>query len=227
MDIKDTLWVLCCKYHKVLNEQCVWQIDTLLGVVWKEYECYDKKHFVSEQIEHKTSAEIRSAVAILIEELRSVYERLADEGVTKDMARQMLWEQEHVSRIDISRKGFVVLTDSDIEVKLPPLQWAVYILFLHHNEGIALKQMADYKDELTELMIAQQRNSGLVNINRIKRMVERLTTPTNGAMNEVVSKIRHAFCEALQDDDSARHYYINGTRNSRYSIPLQRDFVIW
>lgn len=58
-------------------------------------------------------------------------------------------------------------------------------------------------------------------------MVERVTNPTNGAMNELVSKIRYAFCHALNEDDTARHYYINGTRNARYGITILRDFVVW
>lgn len=231
-DITEILWMLCLKYHKTLKEECVWQIDTLLGVVWKCYHSDNREFYVAEQLFGNGSNNISPSqreerIFMLLEELHVVYERLADEGVTKEKARQMLWEQERVSRIDISRKGVVLLIDSDIEVKLSPLQWAVYVLFLRHNEGIAIKQMIDYTDELTELMVTQQRGSGVVNISRIKRMVERLTNPTNGAMNEVVSKIRYVFCHALGGDDSARHYYINGTRNSRYSIPLQREFVVW
>lgn len=231
-DITEILWMLCLKYHKTLKEECVWQIDTLLGVVWKNYSSYNGEQYAAEQLfgdsnYNACQQQREERITMLLAELHTIYERLQDEGVTKEMARQLLWEQEHVSRIDISKKGLVLLIDLNIEVKLSPVQWAVYVLFLHHSEGIALKQMADYKDELMELMIVQQRNSKFVNIARIRRMVERLTNPTNGAMNEVISKIRYAFCHALGGEDSARHYYISGTRNSRYSIPLQRDFVIW
>lgn len=229
-DIKDSLRTLCAKYHNLLQNEKVWQLDTLLGAVWMSTRSGNNRYCVEEQLTgNNTDAcslrQKEEKIAVLMEELRITYERLADEGITKEMARQKLWDMEQVSRVDVSKPGCVRLVDFGVTINLTPLQCTLYILFLRHDEGIALKQLGNYTDELIELMMKQQ-HSEYVNSNRIYTIIENLTDPTHGYVNQVVSKIRHAFCEALHTDDAARHYYINGSRNSLYRIPLSRDFVL-
>lgn len=220
----ELLWMLCIKYREILDKECVWQIDTLLDIVWHDYMVW-RKHgtFVSEE---DITQRNPGTLEMLLEELRLAYERLENIGISRDMARQMLWEREPVSRVVIRQNYIVALVDLSIEIKLSPLQWSLYVLFIRHEEGIAYKQMPDYRDELIDIMSHNHCNGKLVNMWRFRNMVWRLTDPSRGAMNENVSRIRRAFCNAIGSDDAARHYYICGTRNSRHRIALSREYVL-
>lgn len=164
---------------------------------------------------------------MLLEELRVIYERLAENGISREIAQQMLWERENVSRVLILPNYRILLADFGIEIKLSPLQWSLYVLFMKHEEGIAYKQMPDYDKELMDIMLSQCKDDALVNINRIKKMIDRLTDPTQSAIRETVSKIRRIFCNATNSNDTAKHYYIYGRRNELHRIALSREFVYY
>lgn len=219
----EELWVLCVKYRRVLEVECAWQMDTLLGVVWNDY-CTGRGGGVWAKEEIRRQAK-DDDVDMLLEELRIVYERLEERGISREMARQMLWEKEHVSRLEVGRGCVVSLIDLGIEVRLSPLQWALYVLFLRHDKGIIYKQLPDYRDELMEIMMSGYDDDALVNVKRMRGMIERVTDPTKGGINETVSKIRRAFSDALGSEDAARHYCICGARNSVHRISLSREYV--
>lgn len=94
---------------------------------------------------------------------------------------------------------------------------------MKHDEGIYFKELADYKDELTEIYAAIT--------NRIRTMIisssiEKVVDPTQNAINEKCSRIKEAFL-ARMDHEIASNYYITGKRGERKRITLPRNLVEW
>lgn len=226
MNTNETIlgfWILCAKYHKLLEAECVWQIDTLLGVIWEHY--HQHREINSWATEGNPTHINDQDICMLLEELNTTYLRLEEKGISREMARQMIWEKEKVSRIQLRKNNIVALIDLDIQIKLSPTQWALYVLYLRHEDGIAYKHLPDHREELMDIMLNQHKVDDLINIKRIRRMIERLTDPTQNAIKENVSKIRKAFCEALGSAEAARHYCIHGMRNTVHRIALSRAYV--
>lgn len=111
------------------------------------------------------------------------------------------------------------LTD---EIKMPILSKALYFTLLHHTEGIAIKYLSDYKEEL------QQWYNILSNRIDTTQSIETLIDPTNNSANEKLSRIRKAFEAALQDyEDSPEDYIPVGKKTQPYIIHLSRTRILW
>lgn len=221
----ERLWMLCVKYRRVLAQQNVWQLDTLLSMVW--YSLYGNVGtvgFAAEDVGASPGDD--GEVEVLLEELRITYERLAELGISKDMARTMLWEREKISRMLIKGNGTICLPELGVEVRLTLLQWSLYVLFVRHSEGIDYKHLPDHREELMGILTeATKKGDALVNERRLRNMVDKLTDPTECSINETVSRIRRAFIDATGSEECARHYYINGVRGGVRRIPLDRGFI--
>ena len=112
---------------------------------------------------------------------------------------------------------------ASIKDELGLLVKAVYLLFLRHSEGIAFKQLPDYREELT-IIYNKLKPSGLTD--RAIQSIEDVTNPMLNSINEKCARIRAAFLGEF-DDYMARSYYINGLRGDTKKITLPRNLVIW
>ena len=119
----------------------------------------------------------------------------------------------------------IYLTDfGGLEIKLNPMQRALYILFMRYREGIELSRIQDHKREL-EKLYSRFSNSG--DPKRIAESIERLCDPSGDGINIQLSRIRRAFREAV-GDNMAIHYSIEKARDPndyRFKIALSREFV--
>ena len=108
------------------------------------------------------------------------------------------------------------------EIKMPILSKALYFTLLHHNEGIAIKYLSDYKDEL------QAWYKALSNRKDTKQSIETLIDPTNNSANEKLSRIRKAFESALENYEDAPDDFIPvGKKTQPYIINLSRTRIFW
>lgn len=126
--------------------------------------------------------------------------------------------------IDESFNIFIVDGDGSpiSEVKMPVLSKALYFLFLRHHNGFSIKCLYDHKDDLAAFY------SKLSNRKDISRSINDITDPTKNSANEKISRIRHAFEEALNDYENAVDYFAPiGRRGEIYSVKLDRSRVIW
>lgn len=89
------------------------------------------------------------------------------------------------------------------EVELSPVHKAVYMLFLNHPDGIELKRLIDYKEELYCLY---KKTANRMDLSKIEDSVERLTNPLDNAINEKCSRIKKAFLDIM--DEYVASYYI-------------------
>lgn len=128
------------------------------------------------------------------------------------------------SRITITKDCSVFLTDYDNkEVKMEPMTKAVYLLYLRHPEGIAFKQLPDFRKELTDIYV-KIKPVGLND--RVLKSIDDVTNPLLNSINEKCSRIKAAFLP-LVDATLVDHYYIIGKGGEEKKITLPRNLVIW
>ena len=134
-----------------------------------------------------------------------------------------LKNQVRISKLTITNDGAVMLSDYGKEIKMEPLVKAVYLLYLRHPEGIAFKQLHDYRKELKELY-CKIKPFGLND--RVIKSIEDVTNPTLNSINEKCSRIKTAF-QAEVDATLVEYYYITGKSGEPKKIDLPRNLVIW
>ena len=106
---------------------------------------------------------------------------------------------------------------------MAPITKALFLLFLRHKDGIAIKDLPDYRKELTALywdMIKSDNEAA------VTATVERVTDPFNNDVNVHFSRIKRAFT-FLFNPDLAVNYYIDGKRGEPKKIALPRELVEW
>lgn len=133
----------------------------------------------------------------------------------------------HDTMLLVDRSYSIYLVDSTgnkltEEIKMPILSKVLYFTLLHHNAGIAIKYLSDYKDELQEWY------NVLSNRKDTKQSIETLIDPTNNSANEKLSRIRKAFELALKDyEDTLDDFIPMGKKLQPYIINLPRTRIFW
>ncbi len=162
--------------------------------------------------------------SILLDEVKERVRRLKAYGVNEAEIVAAMNEEELFPQLIVTEEYKVVLDDgANTEVKMEPLVKAVYLLFLSHPEGIMLKCLSDYREELTQLYLLL-RPAGLTD--RVLQSIEDVTNPVLNSINEKCARIRKAFTELLPKSVS-RYYSISGKRGEVKKIDLVRANVVW
>ena len=129
---------------------------------------------------------------------------------------------EGLSRLLITEDGRLVLVDRNhTEVKIQALGRALYILFLRHDEGIALTELCDHRDELLSIYSTVSEYSDQ---ERLRATVDNLVNFVGSTINPLLSRIKRAFTSLL--GEQAKYYLIEGDVRSRKKINLPKDLVI-
>lgn len=125
-----------------------------------------------------------------------------------------------------------ILFDEDFNISLPlypnvtitlePLPKTLYILFLQHPEGIVLKDIQLYEDELKKIY---SQVSGRKNPTVINRIFRSLIDPTDNPLHKNLSIIRRCFTSKL-NYNIARNYIPAHGRTKAHNIPLESEYVI-
>lgn len=93
-------------------------------------------------------------------------------------------------KIRIDSHWRILSEDADIEVKMPTLSKVLYFLFLRHPEGIVLKQISDYKEELLRIYLLFSPARTMADI---ARSIDALTDGLDGSINQKISRVNAAF----------------------------------
>ena len=127
-----------------------------------------------------------------------------------------------VSPIHFDSKFNIILPlYPQIAIKLAPLPKALFILFLLHPEGILLKHIQDYEQELFNIYCAV---SGRRNPSVVKRVFKAITDPSGNPLQKNISIIRKSFTSKLCYD-IARNYIPAHNRCNAHSIPIESSMV--
>lgn len=108
-----------------------------------------------------------------------------------------------------------------IVITLEPLPKSLYILFLQHPEGIILKEIQDYEQELKNIYSVV---SGRKNPTVIERMFRTLVDPTEAPLHKNLSIIRRSFTSKLSYE-IAKNYIPSHSRAKAHNIPLDAELV--
>ena len=162
-------------------------------------------------------------VEAVMSEVQMLVERLRQSGVGEWALQQLFQPTQKLSRLHV-RYGRIFLPDyNNVEIKMPPLSKAIYLLYLHHPEGIKFSYLPDYRRELLSMY---ELISGRDNREDIRRSIDDVTDPTRNSINEKCSRIKQAFLRVF-DDSIARNYYITGERGETKKILLPQDMIVW
>jgi hypothetical protein len=126
------------------------------------------------------------------------------------------------SRLKIGRGGRLFLTDyENIEIRMPSMEKALYLLFLNHPEGIYLSELSNYQDELSEIYRGISTRGLREDMNqRIRDMLNAL----RDQLSVKISRIKKAFTDAI-GTSLADWYIIQGPNSERKSIKLNRTLI--
>ena len=181
-------------------------------------------------------SQITEQLRVLSEELRRAgrYDLLLD-AITVPALQQLNIEaaRERLSPLEITSDYRFLLPRYEKEVELSPINKALYIFFLNHEEGVEFKCLSDYREEL----IALYRKVGnRVSDDIICESIERLVNPLDNSINEKCARIKSAFAKCM--DSYQLSYYaiskhsvrqVEGSNriwyDRRRTITLPREFV--
>lgn len=106
---------------------------------------------------------------------------------------------------------FFLTLYNNIEVELPPLHKAVYLLFLQHPEGIEFKRLVEYRSELLHWY---KETSKWMSLAKMEEGVNRIVDPLDNAIHEKCSRIKKAFSDLM--DEYRASYYIISSHTKRH-----------
>lgn len=187
---------------------------------WGDAEC-DSANFADDNFSPEEQEE---TINELMEEVRERISKLRQRGIAEYLLEQLIHPDNRLSRLVITKDWCILLPDyNNMEIKMEPLVKAVYLLFLKHPEGIAFKQLPDYREELT-MIYNKLKPAGLTD--RAIQSIEDVTNPMLNSINEKCARIRASFlCQF--DDYMAKSYYIDGLRGEGKKISLPRNLITW
>ena len=167
-------------------------------------------------------SQITEQLRVLSEELRRAgrYDLLLD-AITVPALQQLNIEaaRERLSPLEITSDYRFLLPRYEKEVELSPINKALYIFFLNHEEGVEFKCLSDYREEL----IALYRKVGnRVSDDIICESIERLVNPLDNSINEKCARIKSAFAKCM-DSYQLSYYAI-----SKHSVRQVEGYTrIW
>jgi len=127
-----------------------------------------------------------------------------------------------LSKLLIDDNNRIFLPDfGNIEIKLRPLEKAIYILYLKHPEGIGLSFLCDHKEELYNIYANL---SSIGDLQEMKARIDDIVNVTKNSGVEKISKIKAAFIKAI-GEKLAKNYYIHGGNGELKKIDLDRNLV--
>ena len=163
-------------------------------------------------------------VAQLVDEIKERMKMLEERGLPRNLLMKLFEKKIKLSRLVITKDYRIILPDyNDMEIKMEPINKAVFLLFLRHPEGIIFKHLPDYRKELAEIY---QKIKPLGLNERALQSIEDVTNPCLNSINEKCARIRGAFVGQF-DKHLAKNYYIDGIRGEAKKIALPRDLVVW
>jgi hypothetical protein len=158
----------------------------------------------------------------LTAQVATAVERLKQLGVDYATILNIVKGEPKLSRMVVTEMGRIILPDyNEMEIEMRPTAKALYLLYLKYADGIAFKDLLDYKDELMKIYA---KVSNLSNGDAQREAVEALVDPFQNTINVTCSRVKEAFVSRF-NNDLADYYVISGKRGESKKIKLNRGLV--
>lgn len=170
-------------------------------------------------------ADLRQKISEMEAYIHQCEVKLSKMGMKRQEIQDALTEDSPRWGLQITKRGkFFLMKNGEVteqEIRLSPLDKAVYLLFLRHEEGINFSFLPDYRKELMEIYrsLMNYRTTAAM-----QKSINDVTDPTNNSINEKCARIRRAFVSAL-GEVKAGEFYIAGLRGEEKKIALDRAMV--
>ena len=159
----------------------------------------------------------------LFQEAQKAIVKLLNKGYSKATIWALLAPMQELSPIHVKKDYRIELPLYGKEIELPPVQKAIYLLFLKHPEGIYFKNLPDYEEELYHIYRKLAiRGTKEKHVQTVKDLVD----PLGNSMNEKCSLIKKRIL-AILDDCMAKHYYISGEKGELKRIDMKPEMIVW
>ncbi len=112
---------------------------------------------------------------------------------------------------------------NNLEIKLSHLSKCVYFLFLNHPEGIYLKELPSYKEELIGYY---KRISNRLDYDKMLVSIDDIINTETNAVYVHLSRIKSVFTKKLHTT-IAENYYIQGGKERTKNIKLDEGLIKW
>lgn len=181
--------------------------------------------------EQKELSDIDSEQQRALEELKQAvlnyvltYHTDPSKIIQEHISGKFIVAPDKLSPIVVNSNTDIVLPHYDeLNVKMPALHKAIYILFLcHHNDGIVLKDFDHYRNELMNIysVVMPGRDEHLAQVT-----IDNLCNPLNNTLSEYISKINRCFKTVIKKRDIAEHYCIRGKRGEAYRVNISPELL--
>ena len=169
-----------------------------------------------------TFSEPEDEIEELTAQVATAVERLKQLGVDYATILNIVKGEPKLSRMVVTEVGRIILPDyNEMEIEMRPTAKALYLLYLKYADGIAFKDLPDYKDELMKIYA---KVSNLSNGDAQREAVEALVDPFQNTINVTCSRVKEAFVSRF-NNDLADYYVISGKRGEAKKIKLNRGLV--
>lgn len=177
---------------------------------------YDDAYWAS----MKKHGELLAEIDLKIHQLQ---EQGIDSLILKKILCQMVDENRPLSRLVITSDLRIILPDyHNMEIRMEPINKAIFLLFLRHEEGIRIKDLIDHRSELESFYTRLSRDDR----EKRRQTLDSILDPTNNSIHEKISRVRQAFI-AKFEEDLAQNYFIRGQRSEAKRIAIDRNMVTW
>lgn len=112
---------------------------------------------------------------------------------------------------------------NEMKLRLTPLVKILYLLFLTHPQGMRLKDIDYYEDELVELYTLVKPGS---DDDKAVASIHEMCQPGSESLNQKLSMIRRAVKVQLALPDLLDHYTIHGPRGGIHRLPAATDCTL-
>lgn len=183
----------------------------------------DPEQQLEDKLEDERKQWIDALSALMVEYMMRFNEAPPMEMIRERIKGKFLLNSSRMSPITVSGDMKIFLPElNEIQLRMTPLATTVYILFLCHPEGIRLKDIADYRNELIEIYSMVKPGSD----DRLgRRSIDDLVNPLGNSLQEKLSMTRRAIKRYILDQEMAEHYIIKGDRGGLYRINLDPEMI--
>ena len=126
-----------------------------------------------------------------------------------------------LSTLKIDPKYKIFLPEfNNIEIKLRPLEKALYFLFMRYPDGIYHSSLSEHRAELYEIYASI---STMGDLNEMRYRIDDMVNALSDSASQKISRIKRVFEDAI-GPDLAKHYYIKGESGQKKKIDLDPTY---